>query len=195
VSTYPKADDAVDALMQLGMASEFTGKDAEAKKWYAKLARDFADKPQAAKARGAVRRLDSEGKDFELTAPLLEGGALEAAQLRGKVVAVYYWANWNQQPAADFARLKQVVDAHKSKGFELVCVNLDASAEEAGAAVKKLAAPGVHAHQAGGLESKLANDYGIMVLPHLFLVGKDGKVVSRNLQVGALEDEVKKLLK
>ncbi len=28
------------------------------------------------------------------------------------------------------------------------------------------------------MESKLAADYGIMVLPNLFLVGKDGKVVT-----------------
>jgi hypothetical protein len=33
------------------------------------------------------------------------------------------------------------------------------------------------------------------VLPTMFLVGKDGKVVSRTLQMNNLEDEVKKLLK
>jgi hypothetical protein len=33
-----------------------------------------------------------------------------------------------------------------------------------------------------------------MVLPNLFLVGKDGKVISRGVQIGGLEDEIKKLM-
>src|SRR5262249_10289394 len=72
VTTYPNVDDTPDALMQLGMVSEFLGKNGEAKNWYARLARDYADKPLAAKARGAVRRLESEGKEFELAGPLLD---------------------------------------------------------------------------------------------------------------------------
>src|SRR5262249_44209976 len=131
VTTYPNVDDTVEALMQLGMGSEFLSKDVEAKKWYARLARDYADKPLATKARGAVRRLESEGKEFELTGPLLEGGTFEMGQVRGKVVAVYYWGGWSQQSSGDFARLKQILDGYKAKGFELVCVNLDNSAEEA----------------------------------------------------------------
>jgi hypothetical protein len=195
VTTYPKAEDAPDALIQLGMVCEFLAKDVEAKKWYAALAKQHADKPQAAKARGAVRRLESVGHEFELTGPMLSGGAFDMSRMRGKVVVVYYWASWNQQSVGDFARLKQMLDAHGKKGFELVCVNLDNSAEEANGYLARSPAPGTHLHQAGSLESKLAMDYGIMVLPHLFLVGKDGKVVSRTVQIGNLEDEVKKLLK
>lgn len=194
VMAYPSVDDTADALMQMGMVSEFLGKDVEAKNWYARLARDYADKPLAAKARGAVRRLESEGKEFELSGPLLDGSAFEMGQVRGKVVAVYYWASWSQQSSGDFVKLKQILDGYKSKAFELVCVNLDASAEEAAAAVKRASAVGWHLHQAGGTESKLATDYGIMG-PHLFLVGKDGKVVSRNLSLSGLEDELKKQLK
>ena len=37
--------------------------------------------------------------------------------------------------------------------------------------------------------------YGIQVLPNMFLVGKDGKVVSRTVQIATLEDLVKQQLK
>jgi hypothetical protein len=202
VSTYPKAEDLPDALLQLGMVCEFLTRDTEArkgepeaKKWYAQLAAQFGDKPQGIKARGAVRRLESEGKEFELNGPLLEGGVYDIARARGKVVVVYYWASLNPQAVGDFARLKQLVDSYGSKGFEVVSVNLDATPAEASAYLKRSPAPGTHLYQAGSLESKLATDYGIMVPPHLFLVGKDGKVVSRAAQVGTLEDELKKLLK
>jgi thioredoxin 1 len=41
----------------------------------------------------------------------------------------------------------------------------------------------------------LANQYGIMVLPSLFVVGKDGKCLNKAAQIGTLDDEIKKQLK
>jgi thiol-disulfide isomerase/thioredoxin len=195
VQTYPRADDTPEALLQLGMVNEFLGKEVEARNWYAKLAADFTDKPQAAKARGAVKRLECEGKPLELTGSTLDGASFDIASLRGKVVVVYYWASWNQQSVGDFAKLKLLVDAYGSKGLEVVGVNLDSASEEASAFIKKVSPVGKHLHQPGGLEGKLATDYGVTVLPHLFLLGPDGKVVSRTVQVGNLETELKKLIK
>ncbi len=195
VTKYPKADDGADALLQLGMVSEFLAKEIEAKKWYEQLARDYPDKPQAVKATGAKKRLELEGKPLELSGPLLDGGQFSMTRIAGKVAVVYYWASWNQQCVGDFAKLKLLLDTYGPKGFEVVCVSLDGTAEEAASFLKRVQAPGVHLHQPGGLESKLATDYGVMVLPNLFLVGKDGKVVSRTIQINGLEDELKKQLK
>jgi len=198
VQTYPRADDTPDALLQLGMVSEMLGKESEAKKAYELLVQNFPDAPQAVKSRGAVRRLEAEGKVLELTGPMLtSGAAFDIARLRDKIVIVYYWASWNQQSLGDFAKLKLLLDTYK--GVELVCVNLDNTAEEASTFLRRSPAPGVHLFQgngaASGLESPLATQYGIMVLPNLFLVGRDGKVVNRTVQINGLEDEVKKLVK
>jgi hypothetical protein len=197
VQAYPQAEDTPDALLQLGMVSEFLSKDVEAKNWYAKLKKDFPDKPQAQKAAGAVRRLDLEGQSLKLAAPLLTNpaAAFDIDELKGKVIVVYYWASWNTQSAGDFNKLKALLDANKGAGVELVAVSLDGRPEEAKDYSTKNNPPGTHLYQAGGLEGKLATDYGIMVLPQVFLVGKDGKVVNRNVQINALDEEIKKLLK
>ncbi len=197
VQAYPKADDAADALLQAGMVAEFLGKDVEAKNWYAQLVRNYADKPQAKKAEGSVRRLDLEGKPLKLSGPLLNDSntAFDLEQLAGKVVAVYYWASWNSHSPGDFAKLKTLVETYGSKGFDVVCVNLDSSAEEARRFVRNATPVGTHLYGAGGLEGKLAIDYGITVLPNLFLVGRDGKVVNRSAQIGNVEEEIKKLTK
>src|SRR5262249_30772527 len=158
-----------DAMLQLGMVNEFLGKEIEAKNWYSQLARDFADKPQGPKGAGAVRRLESEGKVLKLASPLLNDSntAFDIDQLRGKVVVVYYWASYGQN-GADFAKLKSLLDSNSNQ-LALVCVNLDNSADEAKAYVRTNHVPGVHLHQSGGLEGKLASDYGVMVLPSMFL--------------------------
>jgi peroxiredoxin len=196
VSAYPKADDAPEALMQLGMVSEFAGKEIEAKKWYSRLAKDFPDQPMAVKAQGALRRLDIEGKPIELSGTLFDGTPFNIGQLQGKMVVVYYWASWNDARCkTDFATLKGLMDTYGSKGLALVCVNLDNTKEEAAAFLQSNPVPGIHLSEPRGLEGPLATQFGVMVLPNLFLVDKDGKVISRTIQqVSGLDEELKKRL-
>lgn len=191
VKTYPRSEDTADAMNQLGMVSEFVNKEVEAKNWYAQLAKDFPTHPLAKKAEGALRRLNLEGQPLELSGSQTNGAPFDISQLRGNVVAVYYWASWDQQYVGDFARLKLMADKYGSQGFRIVCVNLDAGPPQANG----VPAPGLQILQPGGLDGPAATKYGIMTLPNLFLVGKDGKVVSRTVQVGTLEEELKKNLK
>lgn len=196
VQDFPRGEDTPDALLQAGMVSEFLNKEVEAKNWYKQLKDRFGGKPQARKAEGCIRRLDLEGQTLALSGPMLNDPNItfDVDQKRGKVVIVYYWASWNNQCSADFTKLKGLLDAHAGK-VDLVCVNLDNSSDEARSFLRGTPAPGTHLHQDGGLESKLATDYGIQVLPTIFVVGKDGKVVNRNGQIANLENEVKKLVK
>ncbi len=195
VSDFPSADDAPDALLQLGMVSEFMGKEPEAKNWYAKLAKEYTASPLAKKADGCLRRLELEGKPIELAGPKLGNQiAFDISQMSGKIVVVYYWASWNGQCAADFAKLKALSLQYKSKGLELVGVNLDNNQVDAVNFLQNNNLDAVQLFQQGALDSPLAQQYGILVLPNLFLVGKDGKVVSRSVQITGLEDEIKKLL-
>jgi hypothetical protein len=196
VRTYPKADDVPDAMLQLGTTCEVLEKDVEAKNWYATLAKNYPGTLQGRKAEGAVRRLSLEGNVFTLSAPLLAGGStpFDISRLKGKVVVVYYWASWTKNGSSEFTKLKALLSS-QGKDVELVCVNLDATAAEAKAFVTSNAAPGTHVYAAEGLEGKLAIDYGVMALPALFIIGKDGKCLSRKAEFGSLEDEVKKHLK
>jgi thiol-disulfide isomerase/thioredoxin len=202
VQAYPKSDDTPDALLQLGMVNEFLttsdrNREVEAKNWYSQVVKNFPSKPQASKAAGAIRRLELEGQPIKLAGPQLQdlSTPFDLDQMRGKVVVVYYWASWNGQCANDFSKLKTLSLAFASKGVDVLTVNLDGTAEEARAFLARNPAPGTHLYQAGGLEGKLATDYGVMVLPSIFLVSKEGKVLSRNLHINSVEDELKKHLK
>jgi hypothetical protein len=198
VQSYPNADDTGDALSHLAMGSEFSGKDDEAKRWWKQLAVSFPEHPMAKKAAGAVARLELVGKDMVLSGKLLSGAAFDASSLKGKVVALYYWASYGKTMDEDFAKLKALHTKLNAKGFELVTVNLDDQPDTAAAALQKSVLPGTHlvqpAVEGGGLSSPLAMQYGIMGVPTLFLVGKDGRVISRTLHVSDLEEAIQKAL-
>jgi thiol-disulfide isomerase/thioredoxin len=200
VQTYPKSEDTPDALIQMAMSNDYGGKEKEeiAKRWYQQLVANFPNHPLAAKAKGSIDRLELVGRPLKLSAPTLTGQAYDVAQHRGKVIVVYYWASLCKDCIGDFARLKQLQASYGSKGLEIVGVNLDDRAEDAKAflASHPLAAPHLFqaTEQAAGLNGPLATQYGIMGLPTLFLVGKDGNVLNRSLQINELEDALKKAL-
>lgn len=192
ITAYPKAEDAPDAMIQIANGADFSGKDDVAKKWYAVIAKDFPTSPAAAKATGAIRRIDSVGKQFVLSGTTLAGAPYQLAP--GKVTLVYYWASYSTQAANDFAALAKL---QATRGdFEIVTVNLDDKATEAQQILAKSPLKSATLHEPGrGMESKLASDYGIFGLPHLFLLDRDNKVVNNKAQVNTLDDEIAALNK
>lgn len=205
IQTYPKSDELPEAYSQVGLICEFLGKDLEAKSAYAQVVKWYGDKPNpsappAQKASGAIRRLESEGKVLSLQGPLLSNpsATFDLESLRGKVVVVYFGGSWNQRNIDELSRLKLLMDAYAAKGVELVTVSLDAKPEDAQNILQNGRIPGTHLFSpmsSDGQEGKLSTDFGIVVVPHLFLIGKDGKVLNRNARTSSLEDELKRALK
>ncbi len=206
VTKFPTAEDAPEAMMRLAIGHEFSGKDgeAQAKTWYEKVASNFATHPHGAKALGAVKRLQSEGQPFALpAAQTLDGKPFSMSQLAGKPVIVYYWANWSREPAAeqrvvtDLRALAELAKALGDKAPQIVTVSLDDDPARAVQALNAAQLPGTHLHASGGLDrSPLAVAYGIQMVPHLFVLNKEGKVANRNAQNGpTLRDELEKLAK
>jgi peroxiredoxin len=197
VQEYGQAEDAPDALMQLGMGREF-GKEDEAKRWYQQLVSNFPKHQLAPKAQGCIRRLELVGRPLELAAATVTGQQYNIASVRGKVVVVYYWNKDCGTCIGDFARLKQLLTTYAAKGLEVVGVSLDDRIEDAKQFLQSNPLPVPHLFQgegqATGLSGPLAIQYGVMTMPNIFLVGKDGNVISRTLQMNDLEDAIKKAL-
>ncbi len=193
--TFPKATEAAEALWQIAMHLELQNKDAEAKQYYQQLVRTFPpSNPNAAKAAGALRRLDLEGKPWELTVPVtsLNGQTYNPQSLRGKVVVVYYWASWCKSIPEDFARLQKLQQELGSHAVEIVAINIDENQADALASLKNTKAPGIQLYAGGGPDGPAATYYGLMAFPHLFLIGRDGKVLDHALELSSLEMAVRK---
>jgi thiol-disulfide isomerase/thioredoxin len=194
IADYPTTPDAAEAMLQLGIAREFAGEEENAKKWYNRIGKEFADSPVAKKAAGAVTRLESVGKPITLTGKSPSGGTVSLANYRGKVVLIQYWATWCGPCKNDMAVLQQL-STKFAPSFAVISVSLDNNAKDLNAflAENKLTWPQIF--EEGGLDSRPANALGILTVPTMILVDQQGKVVNRNIQMADLEGELKKLIK
>ena len=200
VKKYSKADDTPDALSQLAIGCEFAGKIEEAKRWYKELFTSFPDHHHAPRARGSLARLNLVGNVLTLSAPLLNNRTktFNITQLKGKVVIVHYWSRGSSNYEDDFTKLKRIMNQVGAKNdVEMVSICLDDDDAKAKEAVAAAQLPGIHLFQASnnasGFNSPLATQYGIHILPTLFMVGRDGVVTNNALQIGDIQTELKRV--
>jgi thiol-disulfide isomerase/thioredoxin len=195
VADFPDADDTPDALSQLAVGMEFTGKEDQARQFYKKLTESFPKHTAAQRSAGALRRLELVGQPMQLQATTLSGAAVDIDKLRGKVVLVDFWSTTCEPWKADLTRLKEVYGKYHAKGFEIVGIALDKDRAAVDRFAKQAAVPWPIVVESAAMDGPLATHYGILALPTQFLVDAKGKVVSRSIYTSQLEDELKKLLK
>ena len=195
VKKYPKAEDAADAMLQLALAQEFAGKEDDARKWYKRIISDFPSVALSKKAQGAIRRLDSVGKTISFSGRSIDGRTVNLASYKGKVVLLHYWATWCEPCKQDLTVLKNMHAKYGKNGFTLVGVSLDSERSAVDDYVRSSRLPWAQLYEEGGLDSRLANELGILTLPAMILFDKQGRVVSRNIHTGELDAELGKLLR
>lgn len=195
VGDFPTSDDAAEAMLQLAIAQEFAGKEDEATLWYGRIAKDFPALPLSKKAAGAKLRLSSVGQTISLKGTSSTGSPLDLASYRGKVVLIHYWATWCEPCKADIEVIKKLQDKLAIGGFTAIGVNLDhtKAAMTEYQRAQRLTWPQLY--EAGGLESRLANELGVVTLPTMLLIDKTGRVARRNIHSGELEAEITRLQK
>ncbi len=194
VKQYPDSPDTAEALLQLGIAEEFAGNEKDAKDWYDQVVRRFPQAPAAAKAKGAIRRLDSVGKVLQLAGTTVQGRPLDLRRYRGRVVLLHYWATWCQPCVQDMKTIAQLYAKYGQQGFMPVGVCLDHSKTEVQRFVSRERILWPQLHEAGGLDGPLANQLGVLTLPTMMLLDRQGRVVNRAIHAGELETELKKYL-
>ena len=192
VKSYPKSDEAPEAIWQVATTVEFNGNSTAAADWYKIASERYASSPAGIRSKGALNRLDLKGKELKLTGPSLDGkSVVNVASLKGKVVAVVFWATWFKPSVDETPQLVELYNQHKPQGFEIIGLNLDPEGTPVGDFLRDRRASWPQILDPGGMENgKAAKEFGIIAPGTMFLVGKDGKVISNSASM----EDLKKLL-
>ena len=134
------------------------------------------DKGVAGMARSELNLVEVKKVPFELTFTAFDGKPLDFAQLRGKVVALYFWSSPNKGSLGSIDPLKQVYSDYRKKGFEVVTVSFDKEEDrgKVAAAIKdnRIAWP-VH-FDGKGAKTEFAAKLGINDVPRLLVLDQKG---------------------
>ena len=195
VNQYPKSADAAEALFQLGIYQDFMGKSDDAAKAYQQLVTNFPKAGPVEKAKGALRRLQLLGKPIALRGSDIQGGNVDIAKYRNKVVLIHYWTSIGERWKEDMVLLRDVYAKKGGKDFDIigVCLDDDPAAAKQYIAENKLAWKQIY--ERGGLESRLATEMGVITLPLMILVDQKGNVANQNVHVAELDTELARLAK
>ncbi len=192
---FADAEEAAPVLFHLANANEFNADEAKAHEQYERLVKDYAATEAGKKAAGALRRLDLAGKPLAIAGTGLANETVDSSKYRGKPVLVVFWASWATPVKQDLPELVKLYDKYKKDGLEIIGINLDNDRAELAAFVKEHRIAWPQIFESGGMDSRLAVDYGIILLPSMFLVDSEGKVVNRNLRTsGEVERQLAKML-
>jgi thiol-disulfide isomerase/thioredoxin len=190
VEKYPTSSDAPEAMLQMGIADEFSGKEREALERYVAIVKDFPDSGPARKARGAARRLESVGKPLNLSGMALDGKTVALESLRGTPVLVHYWATWCEPCKVDIAQIRELAAKYGPKKFAVVGIALDSDKAQLQKFLQAKPIAWPQLHEAGGLDGRLAEELGVLTLPTMILLDAQGVVVDRNVVITELEKKL-----
>jgi thiol-disulfide isomerase/thioredoxin len=192
--TYPKAPESAEALLQLAFRDEFEGRDQDAVARYAAIASNFPESAQARKATGAVRRLESVGKPLALAGTTLDGKRVAVESYKGVPVLVHYWSTDCEPCKVELAQIRELQAKYGGKKFAVIGVALDGDKTKLAKFLQSKPLSWPQLHEPGGLDSRLAEEFGVMALPTMVLVGADGAVVDRNVSITGLEKKLDELI-
>ena len=105
-----------------------------------------------------------------------------------------YWATWCKPCTAELPTLQALFRQYRTRGFEVIGVNLDQDRTPVSGYLTQHRVTWPQLHEPGGLDSRPAREFGILSLPTMFLVDRQGTVVNAAATLDDLKTELPKLL-
>ncbi len=133
--------------------------------------------------------------DFTMQTP--EGKSVKLSDYagKGKVVLVDFWASWCGPCRQEMPNLVEIYAKYKSKGFEIVGVSLDQTADAWKNGIKQLKMTWPQMSDLKYWNCEGAKLYAVSSIPHTVLIGKDGTILDRGLRSEDLQKKLAELLK
>lgn len=111
--------------------------------------------------------------------------------IKGKIALVDFWASWCRPCRAEIPNIAKIYEKY-GKDIVVISLNVWDKPDAQAKAIKDLKMNWV---QLTDNSKKSTEVYGIEGIPHIMLIGKDGKILARDLRGEEIEEAVKEALK
>ncbi len=109
---------------------------------------------------------------------LHDGSVLRAADLKGKVVVLEYWASWCPFCKNTMPHLQKLYEANKAKGLEVIMLSIDKTEREAVDALRERG----FTFRAGMAGEQINRVFGrLRGLPVTYVIGRDGRLARQEM--------------
>ena len=119
-------------------------------------------------------------KPLDLNYTAVDGTKVDLSTLRGKVVLIDFWATWCPPCREEVPNVVAAYTKYHDKGFEIVGVSLDQDKQALLSFTKEHGMVWPQYFDGSGFDNKIASQFAIEEIPTMWLVGKDGKLITKN---------------
>jgi len=119
-------------------------------------------------------------KPLDLKYTAVDGTSVDLSKMRGKVVLVDFWATWCPPCRGEVPNVVAAYQKYHDKGFEIVGVSLDQDKDALMSFTKDHGMVWPQYFDGLGWDNAVSKSFGIQSIPAMWLVGKDGKLITTN---------------
>lgn len=146
--------------------------------------RDLLNEPQREAFLKILDRLDKQRirTDFvDFSYPDVDGKRYSAADFKGKVILLDFWATWCQPCIAEIPHLKELKAYFKDKDIVFIGISVDRTRDKGKWQdfLKANELPGYQLFSEAG-EGETIKHYQLNSIPRFMIIGKDGKLTAPN---------------
>jgi peroxiredoxin len=172
---FPDRINGYQCLMAAMEDYEYDGQSVKAQALAKKLMSSAAPEDIKHWTEGFLHRLDSANQPVVIKFTAVDGREVDLAQMRGRVVLVDFWATDCGPCKQELPRIKQDYDKFHAQGFEVIGISCDTDKEQLNRFVKDKELPWPQYFDGQQqTKNKIAQEFGVDGIPHMFLVDKKG---------------------
>jgi peroxiredoxin len=141
-----------------------------------------------------LARAADQAKPLDFKYVAIDGSNVDLADMRGKVVMIFFWATWSKPSRDNVKTIVNVRKKYHDKGLEVLGVSLDSDENAMKTFTDEYSMNWPEYFDGKGDQNDVARTMGVKQIPSVWVVGKDGRVIAVNPS-GSLDALVEKALK
>lgn len=133
---------------------------------------------------------------LKLEASTLDGHALHLDQFHGRHVLLTFWTPWSERSTEQLSQIEKLQEQYAAdKRIQFLGVSIDEDVEATREAVRHRGYGGTQARIEGKALADAAAAFNVELLPAVFLLDPQGRLISRDLEGQRLQQAVERALK